>query len=367
MPRRPHDPDVRWMKRAIAQARHGEGLTRPNPPVGAVIVRQGRSVSTGYHRKAGEPHAEINALRAAGTKARRATLYITLEPCSTWGRTPPCTDAIVASGIKRVVIGCLDPNPRHAGRGVHILRRAGILVSVRVLEEECRALIEPFAKWITTGRPYVTLKMGVTLDGRIADAHGRSRWITGPAARHEVQKLRRRVDAILIGRQTAQADDPSLLPVPEHGRKPLRVVLDAAGRLSLRSRLYSDGRPAQTLVMSTRQAPNRYRRALAARGIECVVMPARQGRFQPDQILRELGRRGILHVACEGGGHLAASFLRAGMVDDVWWFIAPMLLGDRARPSIAGINRTLMRAPRFRLTDVQRIGQDIWLRAKPER
>ncbi len=215
MPRRPPIEDERWMRIALAQARRGEGLTRPNPPVGAVLVRNGRLLGRGFHRRAGRPHAEINALRAAGDAARGATLYVTLEPCSTWGRAPPCTEQIIARGIRRVVIGCPDPNPNHAGRGVRILRRAGLSVTVGVCGPECAGLVAPFHSWITRGLPYVTLKLGASLDGRIADARGRSRWITGPEARREAHRLRRRVDAILVGRggsRSAPASSAMAIP-----------------------------------------------------------------------------------------------------------------------------------------------------------
>ncbi len=361
------DRDEFWMAHALALARKGEGLTRPNPPVGAVVVKGGRLLAEGYHRKAGGPHAEIYALRKAAGRARGATLYVTLEPCCTWGRTPPCTDAILKAGIRRVVVGCMDPNLRHAGRGIEILQRAGIAVSSGICEEPSRALIEPFTLFMQEGRPFVTLKLGMTLDGRIADESGTSRWITGASARREVHALRRRVDAILVGCHTAKEDDPSLLPVPTHGRKPLRVVLDAAGRLSLRSRLFADGLGRQTLVFTSVRSPLRYRAALRARGVEVEVLPARRGQFSMRSVFQALGRRGVLHVLCEGGGILAGALIREDLVDEGWFFYAPRLLGENAIPAIGGTNWKLARAPVWKVVDVARIAGDVLVRARPER
>lgn len=358
--------DERWMGRALELSRHGEGLTRPNPPVGAVLVRRGRVVGEGYHRRAGGPHAEIVALRQAGPGARGATLYVTLEPCSTWGRTPPCTDAVLASGVRRVVVSARDPNPRHAGRGIRLLRRAGLRVDVGVLAGEGAALVAPFAKWVTTGLPFVTVKLGMTVDGKIADAAGVSRWITGPAARRQVQALRRRADAVLVGYRTAALDNPSLLPVPSLGRQPLRVVVDGHGRLRLRSRVFSDGLARRTLVATTRASSSAYRTALLDRGVAVAVLPGSRGRIDLAALLRELGRREVLHVLCEGGGELAASLVRAGLVDEYQIFVAPKLLGGRATAAVGGAGWPLAKAPRLRFVEVARTGDDIFIRAVPE-
>lgn len=354
------------MARALELARRGEGLTRPNPAVGAVLVRRGRVVGEGYHRKAGGPHAEIVALRRAGAEARGATLYVTLEPCSTWGRTPPCTEAIVRAGVRRVVSCVRDPNPRHAGRGIALLRKQGVRVDEGVLADEGRQLLAPFAKWITTGRPRVTLKLGMTVDGKIADAAGTSRWITGARSRRAVHDLRRRVDAILVGRRTVELDDPSLLPVPTLGRRPLRVVVDGRGRLTLRRRLFDDGLPGQTLVLTTTASSRRYRLGLQKRGIDTVVVASRTGEIKPARLLRELGRRGILHVLCEGGGVLAEALIRAGAVDEYWLFVAPRILGGAATPAVGGSGWILARAPRLRFREQVRMGDDLLIRAEPE-
>lgn len=367
MEQRKPTADERWMSRAIALARKGEGLTRPNPPVGAVLVKNGRCIGEGYHHRAGGAHAEINALRKAGDKARGATLYVTLEPCSTWGRTPPCTDAILKIGIRRVVVGTVDPNPKHAGRGAHLLRRAGVEVEIGVCGAICAELIEPFAMLQKKRRPFVTLKLGSTLDGRIADATGRSRWITDAESRREGHKLRCRVDAILVGRNTAQMDDPSLLPNPSHGRRPLRVVLDASGKVPLRSRLFTDGFTAQTLVFTSARSPRAYRESLSRRGVEVLLLPARQGRFSMRDVLATLGRRGILHVLCEGGGVLAGSLIREKRADEAWFFFAPCILGGDATPSVGGKGWPLSRATKWIIKEVRRPGNDVLIRARPEK
>ncbi len=328
----------KWMNRALALARRGAGLTRPNPPVGAVVVKNGRVVGEGWHRRAGGPHAEIYALRQAGSKARGATLYVTLEPCSTWGRTPPCTDAIVQSGIREVVVATRDPNRKHAGRGLRLLRQQGISVVDGVRAEEARSLIAPFAKWVLQGLPYLTLKMGMTLDGRIADVGGRSRWITGPASRREVQALRRSADAILIGARTAKLDNPSLLPVPSNGRRPLRVVVSRSRSLPKSLKLFSDGAAARTLVFS--------RRPLRA-------------------VLKSLARdHNVLHVLCEGGGELAASLIRERLVDEVVFFVAPEFLGGQGAPVVGGPGWPLAKMPRLQFTTVGKCGRDVMLRGK---
>lgn len=354
------DEDVRWMSRALELARLGEGLTRPNPPVGAVIVRAGRLVGEGWHRKAGGPHAEIHALRQAGDKSRGATIYVTLEPCSTFGRTPPCTDALIAAGIRRVVVACKDPNPKHAGRGIALLRRKGLQVIAGVCESDATRLIEPFAKWISTGRPFVTLKLGMTMDGRIADRTGRSRWITGSAARDRVQALRRRVDAVMVGRRTVEADDPSLMPRPAKGRAPLRVIVDSSGACSARCRVFCDEASRQTLLATCA--------GKAVAGPASVVnLPRRRGGVSLPALMAELGRRGTLHVLCEGGGELAAGLLRDGLVDEIVLFVAPMFLGGKGVAAVGGDGWLLDVAPQFRLVEVERVGDDAVLVARPMR
>lgn len=360
------EADVRWMRRALELARRGEGLTRPNPPVGAVVVRGGRVVGQGWHRRAGGLHAEPIALRAAGRRARGATLYVTLEPCCTRGRQPPCTDAILAAGIARVVAAIRDPNPKHRGRGLRRLAAAGVEVVEGVCRAEAEELLAPFARWITTGRPYVTLKLGLTLDGRIADAEGKSRWITSPRARAMVQAMRRRADAILVGRATVERDDPSLLPRPGRGRRPWRVVVARGGDVPLSAQVLNDAAASRTLIAVTARCTAEREAALRAKGADVVRLPETEDGVDLAALMEELGRRGVLHVLCEGGGALAGSLVRAGLADAFEFFMAPRLLGASARPAIGG-GWPLSSAPTLRWTDVRRLGRDLHLRALPRR
>jgi diaminohydroxyphosphoribosylaminopyrimidine deaminase/5-amino-6-(5-phosphoribosylamino)uracil reductase len=362
------DADDRWMRLALMLARRGEGKTRPNPPVGAVVVRDRRVVGRGYHRQAGGPHAEVWALREAGPLARGATLYVTLEPCSTWGRTPPCTDAILAAGITRVVVATGDPNPRHKGRGLRLLRAAGVKVRAGVLEADAVRLIRPFASWMCRGRPWVTLKLAVTLDGRIADGGGRSRWITGPASRRRVQALRRASDAIVVGVGTALADDPSLLPRPAAGRNPWRVIVDSAGRLPLTARVLTDAARGQTLIATTRRCTAARAAAYEKAGAQVVRLPSAGGRVSTPALLRALHRRNVMRVLCEGGGDLAAGWLAAKVVDELVWFVAPKILGGHAVNAVRGAGWPLARAPQFVVETVEQAGGDVVItcsKAKP--
>jgi len=331
-----HEP---FMKRALELARRGEGLTRPNPPVGAVLVKNGKIISEGFHKKAGGPHAEVNCLRQVkGLTAKSlkpATLYITLEPCSTEGRTPPCTDLILERGIRRVVVGARDPNPAHAGRGLRQLRRAGVEGITGVCRKEAEALIAPFSKFILTGLPYLTLKLGMTLDGRIADAPGKSKWITGPQARAKVQELRRAADAVMVGAKTVLADNPSLLPRPAKGREPWRVIVGTS--VPKNSNVLTDEASERTLVMND---------------------PLKK-------IMRDLGKRGILHVLCEGGGEMAGSLVRAGLVDEFAIFMAPSLLGGEGVPAFGKAGWTLKEMPLLRFQTLEKYGEDVLIRALP--
>ena len=355
----------RWMRRALNLARRGVGLTRPNPAVGAVVVARGRVVGEGYHRCAGGPHAEVYALRQAGRRAAGATLYITLEPCCTWGRTPPCTAAILTSGVAQLVVAVRDPNPSHHGRGLRLLRRHGLGVREGICAAEAAELIRPFRTWVLKGRPQVTLKLALTVDGRIADARGRARWITGAKARQVVHALRRQADAILIGRGTAAADNPGLLPVPAGGRRPFRVLVDSRGELPAGLRVLTDAAAPRTIVAVTARCPPARRRALAAGGAQVWVMPARQGGVSLKALLARLGRMGLLHVVCEGGGELAAGLIEAGLVDDFRLFLAPRVLGGPAKPAVGGRGWPLASCPELDFLSVERLGPDILICARP--
>ncbi len=355
-----------WMAYALALARRGEGLTRPNPPVGAVIVRDRRMISHGWHHRAGTLHAEALAIRQAGARARNATLYVTLEPCCTQGRTPPCTQAIIKAGIRRVILAVRDPNPRHNGRGIATLRKAGLEVIEGVGTPEARQLIAPFTHWIRMHRPYLTLKLAVSLDGKIADERGRSRWITGAAARRQVQAWRRCADAILVGTGTVLADDPSLLPKPSGGRRPWRVVVDDQGTIAPSAKIFTDGNQAQTIMATTSRCPARRQAAWRFTGATVWVLPAARGRVALGALLKKLGGLGVLHILCEGGGELAATLIRAGLVNEYRFFIAPRIIGGRKAPgAVGGLGWPLPAAPKLIFTECRQMGQDILITAMP--
>ena len=348
------------MKRALELARRGEALASPNPMVGAVLVRGGRVVGEGFHTYVGKKHAEIIALDKAGKLVRGATLYVNLEPCCHTGRTGPCTDAIIAAGVRRVVAAMPDPNPEVAGRGFRQLRRAGVAVEVGVLRDEAERLNEAFAKWIRTGRPLVTLKVAMTLDGKIAGA-GRKRssttWITSAESRAKVQRLRHASDALLTGIGTVLADDPRLTDRTglRRGRRLLHVVLDSQLRLPLKSKLVrsADG---DVLVFTCAAENSRRAQALRKAGVEIVRLRGRRPRLRA--VVRELGRRGILSVLIEGGAEVNWSALQSGVVDKAWIFRAPKVLGQRGLPMARSASRSLVKPPALRNVSLHRFGPD---------
>lgn len=332
------------MRRALGLARRGYGATSPNPMVGAVLVKGGKVIGEGWHRRAGEAHAEIEAIRDAQRRknsTKGATLYVTLEPCCTHGRTPPCTDAIQAVGIRRVVVAATDPNPKHAGRGFRVLRRAGIKVVHGVLAKEATLLNEAFNHWIVHRTPFVTIKAAMTLDGKIATPSGESKWITGEAARAEGMKLRQGADAILVGVNTVLADEPSLTirngpksKVQSPGLR--RIVLDSRARTPLKSKVVSDEFAALTTLVVGRNAPAN-RVAARARRVNVVRSPLRRGRVDLRWLLKKLGREDVTSLLVEGGGEVNASFLLGGLAQRVTFFYAPKVLGGRdARKAVAG-------------------------------
>lgn len=357
--------DERWMRLALDWAARGEGTTRPNPPVGAVVVKSGRLIAAGYHRRAGADHAERMALRRAGAAARNATLYVTLEPCSTFGRTPPCTDCILEAGVKRVVLATCDPNPKHHRRGIRILRKAGITVHVGICRAEAEELIAPFKQCMLQGQPLLSLKMAATADGMIADRCGASRWITGREARKTVQQLRRTADAVMVGVGTIIADDPSLLPRPACGRTPWRVVLDSHARIPLSARVLQDEHVAQTLLAVTSKAdPARVRR-LEKTGAKVLHCRSEKGRVDPADLLKQLGTMGLLHVLCEGGGALAGTLVRHELVDRLYLFVAPAWLGSDGVPLLQGTTGwTMADKPTFQWNELHRLGKDVLLISK---
>ena len=322
--------DKHYMRRALALAERGMGHVSPNPMVGAVIVKDGRVIGEGWHERIGGLHAERNAFRNCTEDCAGATIYVTLEPCCHWGRTPPCTDAILEHRIARVVVGCLDPNPLVAGKGLDILRAAGIECVSGVLEDECRALNEVFFHYITTGKPFIVMKYAMTLDGRIASHTGDSKWVTGEAARAHVHRTRKRLRAILVGIGTVLADDPMLNCRIESGVDPIRLVCDSTLRIPLDSRLVRTARDIPTWVFCARADAGR-KAALEQAGVTVVPLPDADGaRVDLAAVMDYLGRQQVDGVLLEGGGTLNGEALRLGLVDRVQAYLAPKLIGGAA-------------------------------------
>ena len=358
------DSDRRYMRTALGLARRAAGRTSPNPMVGAVVVRDGRIVGRGYHARAGGDHAEVAALRQAGEAARGATLYVNLEPCGHFGRTPPCVRALVEAGVSRVVAGMVDPNPVVAGRGLEALREAGVEVAAPLREEECRRLNEAFVKHVTRGLPFVTLKLAASLDGRIATATGDSRWVTGEAARKYVHRLRNECDAVLVGSGTVLADDPQLTCRIPGGRDPWRVVLDRRLRTPATARLVNHREPGKTVLVTGDGVPAARRKRLENLGVQVWSFPLRQGRVSFRRVLRRLARAGVLSVLVEGGGVTASRAIAEKAVDKVLCFYAPKLIGAEGLPMMGDLGVTRMRqCPRLDNPTVRRLGEDILVSA----
>lgn len=358
-----HAEDHYYMQEALDLAAKAMGRTSPNPMVGAVVVRDGRVVGRGYHMRAGTPHAEIHALREAGSDARGATLYVTLEPCCHHGRTGPCTEAVIEAGISRVVMAMTDPNPLVAGKGAQRLREAGVQVECGVLEQQARRLNEVFIKYITTRLPYVVMKTAMSLDGKIATAGGESKWITGPGAREFVHRLRDRYDAILVGVGTVLADDPSLTTrlARGEGKDPVRVILDSRARTPCRAKVITQVSGAPTIIVTTPGAPRENLRQLRDSGAEIVEIPAGAGGVDLVALLRELGRREITSLLVEGGAGVNGSFITQGLVDKVYWFVAPKIIGGAGAPGPVGGEgiSSLPEAPAVEDISIKLYGQDI--------
>jgi len=352
------------MTRALRLAARGRGRTSPNPMVGAVVASRGRVVGEGFHLRAGSPHAEVLALQAAGSRARGGTLYLTLEPCChTRKRTPPCVPAILASGIRRVVVAMRDPNPQVNGEGIRKLNRAGLSVSVGCLEQQAEQLNDSYAHRMRTGRPTVVLKMAMTLDGKTASSSGESQWITGPAARRHAHQLRNQVDAIMVGVNTVLVDDPQLTVRLGRSvtRQPLRVIMDSSLRIPMTARVLSPRQRRGTLIATTRRAPRARLARFRGQGISVLVLPAEKGRVSLRACLAQLARRGINRLMIEGGSELAASALQAGVVNRLRLYIAPRLLGGAdARGVIGGLSPShLAHALSLSCLSVKKIGPDL--------
>ncbi|MBI1911195.1 MAG: bifunctional diaminohydroxyphosphoribosylaminopyrimidine deaminase/5-amino-6-(5-phosphoribosylamino)uracil reductase RibD [Deltaproteobacteria bacterium] len=350
-------PHERFMRAAIKLAKKGVGRTSPNPAVGAVIVKDNKVISEGYHRKAGLPHAEAVAISELGKGGKGATLYVTLEPCCHFGRTPPCTDAIISAGIKKVVIGMQDPNTLVCGKGTEILRASGIEVITGVLEEECKRLNEPYLKYITTKTPFVILKLASTLDGKIATSAGESKWITGVDARKLVHKTRSLTDAVMVGSGTVLKDDPELTVRLVKGRNPKRVVVDSSFQSPLNANIF---RQKGTIVFTTPAASEKKIDEALRMGVEVVVLPASKDGVDLKRVLKELGKREVTSLLVEGGSRLAASLLKKGLVDRINLYMAPMLIGGDGLSSIGELGiKDLGKAPKLDKISVKRVGNDM--------
>lgn len=362
--------DLHFMTLALRLAAKGQGTASPNPMVGALVVKQGHIVGQGFHLRPGLPHAEIPALRQAGNRVRGATLYVTLEPCCHLKkRTPPCVPEILRSGVRRVVIAMTDPNPLVKGKGAAALRRAGLSVTVGVARAEAEKLNQAYVHWIKTKRPYVILKAGMTLDGKIATASGESKWMTGMQSREEVHRLRGEVDAVLIGVGTVLADDPSLTARVGSGlrklaaRQPLRIVVDSTLRLPLAAHILSQQRKAKTIIATTHSAPVPRKQALLKRGIEVVTFSSLRGKVSLPTLMRELGKRGVTSLLVEGGGELHAAMLKAKLVQHVRLYVAPALLGGADAKGVIGGKSPARLASALRLRNMttRSIGEDLVL------
>ena len=361
--------DQEYMLRAIQLAKKGEGWTNPNPMVGAVIVKDGRIIGEGYHKKCGELHAERNAIASLTESAEGATIYVTLEPCCHYGKTPPCTEAIIEQKIKKVVIGSRDPNPKVAGKGAQILRESGITVVQDFMREECDRLNPVFFHYITTKTPYVVMKYAMTLDGKIATKTGASKWITGEPARQEVQHMRHRYMGIMAGIGTVLADDPMLNVRVEGWKSPVRIVCDSSLRIPLDSQIVRSAKEYRTIVAYAGREENeeitekitKKIEQLHAKGVDTVCCPDEKGQIDLKKLMTYLGNEGIDSILLEGGGTLNDSALRAGIVKEVHCFIAPKLFGGKnSKTPVQGIGIGLpSEALKLKCTDICRIGEDI--------
>lgn len=353
--------DIRWMQLALSLSEKGRYRTSPNPMVGACLVKGGKLVGQGYHHYFGGPHAEIEAIRNAGTKAKGATLYVTLEPCAHWGKTPPCVAAVLESGIQKVIIGIPDPNPLNSGKAVRLLRQKGIEVKIGILRREIQRLNRSFLKWIQSGLPYVSLKMAQTLDGKIAASSGDSRWISGPLARHFVKKLRAEQDAILVGKKTLQRDNPSLLTSVRKSQrppgKPWRVVLDPDLKLSSSAKVFKGAQLTFSVIPdSSKSLSSNHRRGFFLP----VKMESKRVNFK--DLFSKLARMGVGKLLVEGGGETAWSLVKAGLVDKFYWIVSPKMMGGRQTvTSLEGKGVRLARqALECKIETVRRLGED-WL------
>lgn len=356
--------ELEFMKRALTLARKGVGKTAPNPAVGCVIVKNGEIIAEGWHRKAGTPHAEIHALQMAGKAASGADVYVTLEPCCHYGKTPPCCDALIKAGVRRVVAATLDPFKPMAGRGIQKLRHAGIRVDLGLMEDECRELNRGFIKAVTTGMPYVILKTAMTLDGFIATETGHSRWITSETSRRTVHRLRSCCDAVMVGVDTVIADNPDLTVRHVKGGNPLRVIVDTGLRTPPDSSLVSTARVTGTLIATCDADPAR-QKIYTEQGVQFVVCAEQDGKVQLTALLRKLVSMGRQTLLVEAGGLLAGELLKQGLIDECIFFYAPKIIGGGIAPfNIKGIE-IMDQAFCMEVTRMKRSGPDFIVHVRP--
>lgn len=355
--------DERYMRIAIDLAKSAEGLTSPNPIVGAVIVKDGKIVGKGYHKKAGLPHAEVSALRQAGKLAEGATLYVSLEPCNHFGRTPPCTDAVIKSGIKKVVIAMIDPNPINNGKGLRRLKENGVRTKVGILKEEAKSINRPYIKFITARLPYVTIKIAQSLDGKIATKTGDSKWITQEDPRRYVHELRAKVDAVMVGVNTIIKDDPLLISKVSKDKQPIRIIADSNLEIPLNSKIFSHIDDSPVIIATTKRSSKI--KDYEGKGAEVLIVKQKDGKVDLKSLLKILGSRHIAHILVEGGGELVASFLKENLADKLLFFIASKIIGGRdAITSVEG-NGVSKVDDAIMLKDmkIKRFGKDILIEA----
>jgi diaminohydroxyphosphoribosylaminopyrimidine deaminase / 5-amino-6-(5-phosphoribosylamino)uracil reductase len=354
--------DEHWMRRVLRIAEKGRGRTSPNPMVGAVLVKNGNVVAEGYHAKAGEAHAEIIALQQAREEARGAVLYLNLEPCTHYGKTPPCAPQVIQSNVKRVVIGMEDPNPLVKGKGVETLKKAGLDVEVGILERECQRLNEAFCKYILKKEPFVILKAAATLDGKIATRNGDSRWISGEASRHLVHQLRDQVDGVLVGIGTVLKDDPRLTARVRKGRNPYRIVLDSQCKTPEEAKVIGTS-PSKTIIATTEIAPKDKIEKLAKRGAQILLLDSKEGKINLKSCLSKLGDIGMMSLMVEGGSQVNGSFLDEGLIDKFFIFLSPKIMGDPQALGIFGGRAisSVQEAIPLKEMKTRKLGEDILL------
>jgi diaminohydroxyphosphoribosylaminopyrimidine deaminase/5-amino-6-(5-phosphoribosylamino)uracil reductase len=354
--------DDQWMKRVLRLAEKGRGRTSPNPMVGAILVKEDKVVGKGFHAKAGEAHAEIIALQRAREDARGAVLYVNLEPCTHYGKTPPCAPRVIETGVRRVVIGMEDPNPLVRGKGIETLKRAGLDVRVGILERECRRLNEAFCKYILEKEPFVILKVAATLDGKIATRDGDSKWISGEASRRFVHQLRDQVDGVLVGIGTILKDDPLLTTRIKRGRDPYRIVLDSRLEIPEKARVIGEF-PEKVIIVVTELVPEDQIERLGKRGVRILTVDSKEGKIDLKSCLSRLAKIGIMSLLVEGGTQVNGSFLDEGLIDKLLLFLSPKLIGDHRAPGIFGGRgvSSLQEAIPLKEMKAKRIGEDILL------